>query len=309
MLRGAGIEEAILRDRSALAEFAWVLVGVALATGIRWIIDRGSNGVELATYFPAIVISAIFLKWPFAVLSAVLSLAVARLLFMDNYPLVIQGPRLALLLVFVLAFGSIIVMGQALRWRVAELRRQQELSKEINSELQHRIGNILQITMALASRAMRADDPKAQGQNLLARLEAMAGANKLLGATQHNRGNISEIILTALAPFPIERFDLNGPACEIGGDVGIVATMALHELATNAMKYGALSNDDGRVALEWLCHEDSVEIRWNESGGPLVEEPARRGLGSRILSPHGPLKKSELRFEPCGVLCVLWFET
>jgi two-component sensor histidine kinase len=307
MLGRIDLEGIIVRERTVSAAAAWTVGAVAFAALFRWMIDKGENGVELATFFPAILLTATLLPWPFAVLSAVLSLVVASILFMDAFPPNPTGSRMVLLLVYVLTAGMVILLCQALRRMIMQLNYERSMIQEANTELQHRMGNALQIVKAMASRASRGDDPKTFYQVLIGRIEAMAAANKLLGISRHTTGRVDELVEAALAPFDRDRIQTGGTACVVGGDVGMILTMALHELATNATKYGALSNDHGKVALDWGMNDGELSVTWRERGGPPVVPPIRQGIGSRLLSPHGALKKSDQSFEPAGLACHLTF--
>jgi two-component sensor histidine kinase len=85
-------------------------------------------------------------------------------------------------------------------------------------------------------------------------------------------------------------------------------TMALHELGTNATKYGSLSTDGGKVLVSWRATEGGMELVWEERGGPPVRPPSKRGLGSRILSASGALRTVELDYRPEGVVCRIGLE-
>lgn len=221
------LERSIARDRNAIVQFALVVIGVAAAAGIRWLIDKGENGVEFATFFPVIILSAVFLRWPYALLAAVLSLVAGAMLFMDGLPPEPDRSRLVILVIFCLTWGLIITIGQMLRRTIREIVRQRELSQEINVELQHRMGNALQIIKALASRASRSDDPRAAFKDFGARIDALSSANRLLGVTGARKGDLRNLIETTLAPFNLERFDLEGPDLSVGGDLGLMLTMVL----------------------------------------------------------------------------------
>jgi two-component sensor histidine kinase len=301
------LERSIAGDRGGLVQFAFVITGVAAAAGLRWLIDRGENGVEFATFFPVIILAAVFLRWPYALLAAVLSLGMAAALFMNGLSPRPEHSRLAILLISCLTFGLIIAIGQALRRTMREIVRQRALAEDINVELQHRMGNALQIIKALASRAARSDDPRAAFKEFGARIDALSTANRLLGVTSSRKGDLRNLIETTLAPFNLERFDLEGPNLLVGGDLGLMLTMALHELATNAVKYGALSTD-GRVRIVWSESGGFVTVDWTESGGPQVEPPTRHGIGSRLLTPHRNLCDVRIAFEPAGVVCHLVFK-
>src|SRR5687768_10358710 len=118
------LERSIIADRSAIVQFGYVALGVGAAAGIRWFLDRGENGVEFATFYPVVVLSAVFLRWPFAVLAAVLSLIVGAMLFMDGLPLSPDRSRFVVLLILCMTWGLIIAIGQAFRWQMREAIRQ-----------------------------------------------------------------------------------------------------------------------------------------------------------------------------------------
>jgi two-component sensor histidine kinase len=101
-------------------------------------------------------------------------------------------------------------------------------------------------------------------------------------------------------------FSFSGPALKVAPKTAIALSLALHELATNAVKYGALSSPNGRVRLTWERSEDTITLDWRESGGPQVAPPQKEGFGSRLLGPvlNGELgAPAELDFAPTGVVC------
>jgi two-component sensor histidine kinase len=124
---------------------------------------------------------------------------------------------------------------------------------------------------------------------------------------------LGAIVTQALEPFQEhlhERITIDGPA-DIGLDstTSVLVAMALHELATNAVKYGALSNRSGRIKVSWERHfqPDRVKLVWQESGGPKVSPPKQKGFGSDLITRAfaGQLGGSELLFNPQGLSCAL----
>jgi two-component sensor histidine kinase len=122
---------------------------------------------------------------------------------------------------------------------------------------------------------------------------------------------ITDVVKQALGPHDTrgERFRVSGPNIALGSQQAMSLSLAIHELATNAFKYGALSNRDGTVDVHWRTDDAAqFEFRWQESGGPPVERPTRTGFGSRLISHvlAGDFKgKVELIYEPSGLLCLL----
>jgi two-component sensor histidine kinase len=109
------------------------------------------------------------------------------------------------------------------------------------------------------------------------------------------------------SPYDSSRFFVTGPDIQLSRKLAIVLALMFHELATNAAKYGALSNIDGRVAVSWKIQQDRVRLEWAEQGGPEVLEPRRRGFG-RALLEHGLVAYGgtvELFFVPSGLSCRL----
>lgn len=155
-------------------------------------------------------------------------------------------------------------------------------------ELDHRVKNLLATVQALARQTFK--DADIANPALLAfygRLAVMADAHKLLTSQQTESADIAAVIETAVAPFATreaQRFTLSGSAVELHAKAALSLAMAVHELCTNAAKYGALSNQTGRVAIGWaVTSGDQVIITWRESGGPPVTAPTSRGFGSRMI--------------------------
>jgi two-component sensor histidine kinase len=279
-----------------------VILGLMLATGIRCFTDRGANGVPFATFLPVVVLAAIFLDWGYAVATAVLTLVIVRLLF-GVTGAGIAWPTLVLLLAYGSTAAFMIVVGCILRRTIQELDRQAEKFRAFNEELQHRAKNALQVVRAMASRAAKAPDPIRFYETLASRMDMLVKANELLGVGIVRQGDIVELAQLAVAPFPQGTISLSGPSALISDDAGMTLLMALHELGTNALKYGALSADSGEVTIDWTAVEGEIELVWQEKGGPLVVPPTTRGLGSRLLTAQGGLREVDLRFDPGGVVC------
>ncbi|MGZ3218136.1 sensor histidine kinase [Paracoccus sp. T5] len=156
-------------------------------------------------------------------------------------------------------------------------------------EMNHRIKNSMAMVHSIVSQTLRqAESLEDARLSIQSRIGTMARAHDRLVKATWTETTVSEVIGAALTPHcnSTGRFALEGPDLPIGSKQALALTMALHELATNAAKYGALSNDDGRVRVEWGQDEqggDEFHLLWKESGGPLVQEPTRRGFGSRMI--------------------------
>lgn len=303
------LRRAVVAPKSAGFQLALVVATTAIAGLLRWSLDRGTNGAPFATFFPCVVLAAIFLDWPYAILAALAGGVVGTSFIIRSpldFPLSI---RLTTVTAYLLTASFMIGFGVLLRRTIIELDRQSRRMDLLNIELQHRAGNALQIVKALASRAARSTDPAEFYHTLAGRLDALTKANALLGINGLKSCDLAEFIRRALEPFASGNVEIDGPECEICGELGMSLVLALHELATNATKYGALSGDAGRVRIAWQIEPDGehVLLRWRESDGPAVSEPTVWGLGSRILRPNRVLHRVDVRYLRDGLECDIGF--
>ena len=105
-----------------------------------------------------------------------------------------------------------------------------------------------------------------------------------------------------------DRFTVEGPNVQVGPKCAVAFSMALHELATNAIKYGALSADSGHVEIAWSADDDRFRLQWSESGGPAVRQPSRTGFGSRMIERALALQlsgKATIDYPPAGLVCTI----
>ena len=189
-----------------------------------------------------------------------------------------------------------------------------ERQKLLINELNHRVKNTLAIVQGLAQQSFRPGYGKDGLEVFTARLAALASAHNLLTEASWKRASLGKIIsrsLEATAGTQSERYSLSGPKVMLDPQSAVALAMVVHELATNALKYGALSTDQGRIDISWEVESENDARRllfdWKESGGPQVEEPNSRGFGSRLISKafgnRGDVAK--LQFLPHGLHCQL----
>jgi two-component system, chemotaxis family, CheB/CheR fusion protein len=185
-------------------------------------------------------------------------------------------------------------------------KKAEQAQRMLVGELQHRVKNTLATVQAIASQTLRSALPL-ERQSFIARLHALSNAHDVLAQDNWHRAPLREIVDHALAPFQKERIELSGPHVLLEASKALAMTMALHELATNAVKYGALSNTIGRVRVEWTVRRagDSARLQlcWQERGGPPVREPDQKGFGSRLI--EASLEESQVVFDPEGISCRL----
>jgi two-component sensor histidine kinase len=176
-------------------------------------------------------------------------------------------------------------------------------------ELQHRMGNLLAVVQAIARQTFRLADPESR-DTFSARLRALAAAQKLLIDSETRITSIREVVMEGLAPHCSEgdRARISGPEVALDGLRAHALTLALHELATNAAKYGALSVARGWIEVTWTDAEGHLDFSWREHDGPPVNTPARRGFGSMLVSRNLASAfggEVDLAFNAGGVTCRL----
>lgn len=295
------IRREMLRHRSEWQKLLLVASGVSLAVGVRWLVDRGQNGFPFASFSPVILLAAILLDWRHAVLTAVAS-ALAVVLLLVPPGTANAAPSLVVL--YFLTIAILVLAGETMRQLVMENEAHSRQAEAFNIELQHRTKNALQMMRALASRASRATDPAEFYAMLSGRLDALAMSNELLRFGVLPSCEMDDLVDAVFRPFRSAQLVRSGPPCRVDKDAVTPLMMALHELCTNATKYGALSIDAGQVALAWQQPRNgAIAIEWSESGGPPVGPPMNKGIGSRLLQAHGALSRVDLDFRPEGVVC------
>ena len=188
-----------------------------------------------------------------------------------------------------------------------EARHAEEHRQLLMEELNHRMKNTLAVVQGIVSQTLRtASSPEAARRDVMDRLTVLSQAQDILTRTSWAGAPLHEVVKAAVAPLAQvgSRLTLEGPEVDLGPSAVLSLTMALHELGTNATKYGAFSNDTGRVSIRWRVDHDDFGLTWRESGGPTVTPPARQGFGSRLISgglARGLGGQAALEFRPQGV--------
>lgn len=195
---------------------------------------------------------------------------------------------------------------------IDERKRAEERRSLLINELNHRVKNTLAAVQSIARQTLRSDRPADQTLELFnARLVALSAAHNILTRENWEGAGLGEIVEDALSPFEAQgRIAVEGPDVRLSARAAVAMAMALHELATNAAKYGALSAGAGAIRLSWCVvaadGRRRLELEWREHGGPPVRVPQERGFGSRLLTQGLPAELdgvADLQFAPGGVVC------
>lgn len=199
--------------------------------------------------------------------------------------------------------------------RVLERRRTEEHLRLLVNELNHRVKNTLAIVQSIAAQTLRADTlPESSRRAFESRLAALAAAHDLLSTENWESASLRQVVEKAGlgCGAPAHRLSVTGPEVRVQPKTAVSVAMAVHELCTNAVKYGALSNDSGKVSVEWMVEpqgEDSLlRLTWSEADGPPVTPPQSRGFGTRMIERALAAElggSARIEFDPAGIRCTV----
>lgn len=209
--------------------------------------------------------------------------------------------------------------GDVVRWfgtntDITELREAEERQHLLLDELNHRVKNTLAAVQSIAQMSLRGTNSvDGFSGKFNSRLLALSRSHDLLARETWQGAALSDVVRETLAPFAEDpnRVRMAGTEVRLGPTVAVSLGMAFHELATNAAKYGALSNDSGWVGVTWSVDTRSepataIELTWTETGGPPVRPVKRRGFGSRLIEQGLAQELGAsvtLDFDPAGLKC------
>ncbi|MBS0482293.1 MAG: CHASE domain-containing protein [Proteobacteria bacterium] len=183
------------------------------------------------------------------------------------------------------------------------------LTRELNHRVKNTLANVLSI-VALTRR--RSGSLDAFADSLTGRIRALSATHDLLSERDWKDAPVRDVVKSELAPYldpDDSHAEIDGPDAMLAPRDALSLGLALHELATNAAKYGALSTVEGRVSVAWhLISPAACQIKWRECGGPPVQPPQHRGFGTDLIEKivsHELQSPVDLRFDPSGVTCVL----
>jgi PAS domain S-box-containing protein len=194
---------------------------------------------------------------------------------------------------------------------VTERKVAEQHQRLLINELNHRVKNTLAIVQGIAWQSFRPSGaPRGAIEAFEGRLSALSAAHDVLTRQSWEAAPIGSIVAEAVAPHHAGdgRLTAEGPPIDLEPKRAVALGLAMHELATNAVKYGALSTPEGRVEVRWTTTDGTLRLTWRETGGPRVVAPARRGFGARLLEQGLAEElrgRVRLEFRPEGVLCVV----
>lgn len=296
---------------SALAEILVGAIVASVAVALRYAVPLPPELLPTLTVVIAVSVITFFVGFLAGITTAIVGGLLSWYVFFATPFSWEVEYRTAVSLAGYAAVTAVILVTSLLYRRSEQRRRTFELEsarQEVERadlfarEMAHRLKNALAIVQALASQTFRDDSPETA--KFAGRLKTLSGAHNLLN--EHIREPTAEfdkVVEMAMEPFAnwSDRIQVSGPPIEIRDQQVVSLALVLHELGTNAIKYGALSGDRGRVEISWTGSDREFQLEWKELDGPAVSPPQRRGFGSRLLTRAA--MKSDLKFEPDGVRC------
>jgi PAS domain S-box-containing protein len=193
---------------------------------------------------------------------------------------------------------------------ITERKAAERLHATLLREMKHRLKNNLSTVLAIARQSFRGHESESDDfRKFEARLLALSNGHDLITRENWDSAELKDVIAQLLTMHGRQRFEIDGPDLRLSPKSALALTLALHELATNAAKYGALSVPTGQVIIKWsIKHGDSPGLTfcWQERNGPEVRSPSRKGFGSQLIERvlAGELQgKVQITYDPTGIVC------
>lgn len=315
-MRFRPVERWIARQNPGiLGQSLWAVALITLPVAIRlalapWV----ESPFWFPSYYPAVLVAGLLLGAPGG--TAVWLLGGLAGLFLIVLPL--AQYQITRQIVIVTAFyyfcsGLILLVAIACRAALIRLEAAHERDQQMKAELRHRIRNSIAVVQGLAHQtARRSEGDLARfREGFDGQLAALGSALGLLAEQNWQVCGLPDLPRAVLLPFSSSRqIRLEGPRCHLTGEAAEPLALILHELATNAVKYGALSTPDGCVHVRWEVSLSArsgpiCEMIWRETGGPAVHHPPQQGQGSRLFRKQRGIRAISRSFDPQGLTCAM----
>lgn len=232
--------------------------------------------------------------------------AIAGAAWIDPTGVDINSLRLIGVLVFLIIGGLNIAIVHQLVRALRRIREQDQQLAAINAELKHRIKNLFSITNAICLQTIRGGGPMEEmTKSVSGRIMALATAQELLGATATKGADLNALISSLVAPLAPNpsRLNVEGEAVTLPAEVTTPFAQVVHELATNALKYGAWHSPEGLVSVTWRLEGPRLDFNWREHDGLEIAPPLRHGLGTTLIKTGLPGAAVEYDIKPDGAQC------
>lgn len=293
----------------SLKAFLLAVLCFAAAAVLQIVFHWLGGTLLFVTYFPAVLVAALFAG--FASGLCVILLAALAVWWAGMPPHYefhsLSRTELMNLGGFLLAAGCILFLVELYRSSLLQLRKNERARELIMKELEHRGRNTYAVIDVIIQKTFE-DQPELA--NLASgRIRAVKYANDLLSQTSTHTLSLKSLLLHEFVPYGEAPFHAEGPEVELSPDTARHLALALHELVTNAAKYGALSKPGGRVMISWNKADGLISLDWIEQDGPVVSPPSKYGFGSKIVTQSLKAISGSITptFAPDGLRCTITF--
>lgn len=278
------------------ASIALCVACVAVAAAARWLLGVLGPTLPFATFFPAVLVSALFGGLLAGLLAIVLSIFIVWWAFtgaLFTFP-PIDAVHAANFVLFGLSSLLVVALALIHRELLFAVEAKEKERQLLVGEIEHRSKNVLAVITSLIRQTVK--DPDV-AETLIGRMSAVTDTHGLLDDTRPECATLRALFAAGVEqPHGAHRIALNGPDVRLGANHARALRLVIHELATNALKYGALSEPQGKIKVDWTLDGDRVSIDWHELDGPKVAAPSQYNFGSRLILTT--LKQINAQFEP-----------
>ncbi len=257
---------------------------LGVATALRFLGSWTNSDFLFATYFPAILAAGLLAGIPAAVGVTTASALIVRSYFVPLYFHSASHTHGEFFDFLMYLFSATLTISFAHYCRVVLTRvRDRNIANEmLTRELQHRNKNLCTVIDVIVRRSL-ADQPE-RANTVCRRIKSVFHASELFAESPPQLLSFKELLIQEFAPYGEDRLETLGTEVRLAADSARHLILIVHELVTNAAKYGSLSSLGGRVFVDWQQHENAITVKWKERGGPKVTVPQRRGFGSQLIA-------------------------
>jgi two-component sensor histidine kinase len=255
---------------------------VAVASAVRFALGLMVDDVlPLARFYPAVLVASLLGGTSSGVVALILGGVVAWWAFMPPHTSVPTLSHTISLTLYLGSAGLIVWIAEGYRRAMRRVREEEANRRLLVEELQHRSRNTMAVVQSIVSQSLSGNREEAEKIN--GRIKALAATNDLLSGSADQFTDLKSILLAEFKPYAAGRIALGGGRINLGGDLAKPLALIVHELATNAAKYGSLSQPDGALSVNWKVLGGRAEIRWVEQCGPPVVPPTKQGFGTQFI--------------------------
>jgi len=281
-----------------------VIIASLVRLGLGFLVE---DTFVFAAYYPAVLFATYVGGARVGVFAAVLASAIGWWAFIPprySFFPVTSGQQTRVL-GFLVASALIIWAADHYRKLMKRLEDEEKFRKLAVEELAHRLKNKLATIQAIISFQLR-EEPQTRDA-IMSRFTALSATDDLIMSAQGQGAALRDILATEFAPYDLSRISMQGPDCVLSPKLALMMALLVHELTTNAAKYGALSNSVGTLSIDWSLSGGRLNVEWRETGGPSIGPPSQRGFGTRLfLRALDQFNGSvEANFASSGLVCKL----